>query len=349
MRLIHTADLHLGSPLGASLTDNKAKLRRAELQGTLHRLCDEARRVSAEGIIIAGDLFDMDKPQRIEVESFLSVVRANNNILFFVLFGNHDSKAVLSTDIPKNLYLFSEKFTEFRLGEVSLIGKSGIAKDALKSLHLERGRKNIVALHASLGGAGDDGISLSDIRHLGIDYLALGHYHKYSYHQIDERGIAVYSGTPEGRGFDEAHECGYVLIDTDGKIKHKFIPFAKRRILSITVDISSALSSYDVEIAIRDAIKNIDSESIIRVTLTGHRSKGAVYDTDYLCQMLWGGFFYLEIKDNSSLDAKSSKDIYDKSLKGEFLRLASASLLDDDMRRRVIDIGLRALSGEDLR
>ena len=65
--------------------------------------------------------------------------------------------------------------------------------------------------------------------------------------------------------------------------------------------------------------------------------------------MLSGGFFYLEIKDNSSLDAKSSKDIYDKSLKGEFLRLASTSLLDEDMRRRVIDIGLRALSGEDLR
>ncbi len=347
MRLIHTADLHLGSPLSTHLPREKARVRRAELQATLSRLCDEARRVLADGIIIAGDIFDSDKPTRTYVESFLSTVRRYSDISFFCLLGNHDGGVSFGNGKPENLHLFGESFTEYRIGDVSIIGKNKTSKNVFDTLCLDRKRKNIVVLHGALGGSGDDGILLSGARHLGIDYLALGHYHKYSSTVIDERGISVYSGTPEGRGFDEAHECGYVLIDTDGKISHKFVSFAKRQIMSITVDISEALSSYDVELALRRVLDKITSESIVKVTLSGRRQRDAIYDTHYLYTLLSDSFFHLEIKDEASY-AITERDLsYDKSLRGEFIRQALSAGLDEDTLRRVIDMGLRALSGED--
>ena len=100
-----------------------------------------------------------------------------------------------------------------------------------------------------------------EIEKLPIDYLALGHYHSYVSADIGKRATAVYCGTPEGRGFDEAGDKGYVVIDTDGKfITHRFKAAACRSIRIIDVDISTASRQIEiedrVESALRDASKN---------------------------------------------------------------------------------------------
>ena len=63
-----------------------------------------------------------------------------------------------------------------------------------------------MVLHGELRDKSAQGgvIGLTEAANKNIDYMALGHYHTYSEAQIDKRGVAVYSGTPEGRG-GEAH------------------------------------------------------------------------------------------------------------------------------------------------
>ena len=350
MRLIHTSDLHLGSPMTSSLDKEAAKIRRQELRDTLAGLADEAERLDCSGIIIAGDLFDSAAPSALETELFLSTVRRHPKIAFFTLCGNHDGGVEFnSVSLPENLYTFGKDFTEYKIADVSVIGKSCIGRDAFLGLSLDRARTNIVVLHGSLDGSGEDSIRLNDARGIGIDYLALGHYHGYSEHKIDSRGVCVYSGTPEGRGFDEAHECGYVLIDTHRGVKHTFIPFAKRQILSINIDISGANVLNDIETLISEALKDVRNTSIVRITLVGVRQPHLIYDTDYLCAVLGGRFFHLEIKDSVSTGGAALQDSGTRSLKQEFLRLVDKSGLDEKTKACVRELGTRALLGGKVR
>ncbi|MBQ2737604.1 MAG: metallophosphoesterase [Clostridia bacterium] len=350
MRLIHTSDLHLGSPMTASLGKDAAKIRRQELRETPERLAGEAERLGCEGIIIAGDLFDSSTPSAVEAELFLATVRRHPKIAFFLLRGNHDSGVeYASSHLPKNLCIFGDKPTEYKIGEVSVIGSSRTGKSVFSGLDLDRGRVNILVLHGAVGGGGEDSISMADARGLGIDYLALGHYHAYSEYRIDTRGVCVYSGTPEGRGFDEAQECGYVLIDTARGLKHTFVPFAKRRILSIDIDISQAFVINDIEELIQNALKNIAEGSIVRVRLVGTRHPELIYDADFLCVHFSGRFFHLEIIDSTKSAEVLTEDGGVRSLKQEFLRLVDSSGLDEKTKARVRELGIQALLGGKVR
>ncbi len=350
MRLIHTSDLHIGSPLTTVLDERGARTRRSELRQTLSRLSEEAVRLGCEGIIIAGDLFDSNTPSVLDTELFLSTVRAYPGIAYFYLSGNHDGECrLLSQSAPDNIYIFKDEFTEFRIGEVSIVGKARLGRAPFAGLKLDTKRVNIVVMHGAEDSSGEDSFSLKDAAHLGIDYLALGHYHSYSEKKIDGRGVRVYCGTPEGRGFDEAHPCGYVLIDTARGVRHNFVPFAKRQIMSIVVDISDANSSYDVEKLISNSISNIDEESLVRVTLTGKARPELIYDTAYLTEVFAPRFFHLEIKDSALPSHEPDASLDDRSLRGEFLRILKDSELDATVGARVRELGLRALRGEKLR
>ena len=59
MKIIHTADLHLDSPLGTNLSLLKQKERKRELLLNLERLIEYAKNQSVKIIIIAGDLSEL--------------------------------------------------------------------------------------------------------------------------------------------------------------------------------------------------------------------------------------------------------------------------------------------------
>ena len=182
----------------------------------------------------------------------------------------------------------------------------------------------------------------------GFDYIALGHYHSYSQERIDDRGIAVYSGTPEGRGFDETGEKGYVQIDTDGrKLEHRFIPFAKRKLLMPRVDLSGIGRRLEIEDRIADALSGIGSENLIRVLLTGKRPPEIQADVAGLQSLFKDKFYHFEIRDESSIEINPEDYRYDKSLKGEFIRLVmSKDNLKEEEKELIIRTGLGALMGE---
>ena len=58
MKIIHCADIHLGSKLEANLEGDARKLRKAELLDSYSNMVDYAVHHKVDAIIIAGDLFD---------------------------------------------------------------------------------------------------------------------------------------------------------------------------------------------------------------------------------------------------------------------------------------------------
>ena len=105
MKLIHTSDLHLDSPLTSRLSPIKARERKRELIQSFRAIIDDAKRLGAEGIIIAGDLFDSDVVGVRVLESVIGIIENAAPTLFFYLPGNHEGGRLTAsgTALPENL------------------------------------------------------------------------------------------------------------------------------------------------------------------------------------------------------------------------------------------------------
>ncbi len=223
MKIIHTADVHLGSKMDSKFSKEIADERKAELRNTFKRLVEYAKENDVSVIMLCGDVFDSDRPFKKDKDFFYSIVAANPEIDFLYLKGNHDISDSIPEELPQNLKLFSGQWTTYSYGNVVICGTElcpANSSSYYSSLILDEEKYNIVMLHGQISDSLSGGdINLKKLKNKNIDYLALGHIHKLSQGQIDERGEYVYCGCLEGRGFDEPGEHGFVLLNAE-KDKH---------------------------------------------------------------------------------------------------------------------------------
>lgn len=349
MRIIHTSDLHIDSPLTSNLTEPRASERRRELIFNFERLIKEAREIDAKIIIIAGDLFDSERIARRAKDTVLAAVERATDIAFLYLPGNHERYALLDEALPSNLHVFGKDWTYFETDSILFAGRSECAPSMFDSYTPSKSKINIVILHGEEAAhSGYDGkISFKEIEGKNISYLALGHYHSYSKRVISGCSV-VYSGTPEGRGFDETGDKGFSLIECkDGTLRDGFVKFAKRRLFDLRADISDAHSTADVERAVEATLSDAEACDLVRLTLVGKYNDIITKNTDGLSARLGEEFYYFEIRDESRAAIKAEAYKYDKSLKGEFIRLVlSDDTLGEDEKEKIILTGLYALDGE---
>lgn len=352
MKILHTADLHIGSPLTSRLSQDKIRERKSELLASFEKMIEEAVYQRVRAFIIAGDLFDSERITKSTAERVLGAMARYPYLDFLYLPGNHEKNALMEcgVELPENLRIFGEDWTYFDYGEVMIAGRSKLGPDALASLDTGYGKTNVVVLHGALadGRSTDEIIGKKDLDSKNIHYLALGHYHSYSTHEICDTGIAVYSGTPEGRGFDEVGEKGFVMIEADGRsIRHTFVPFAKRTLRIIDVDITGADSRKEVNSRVDSALSGIVHTDLVRVRLCGKRTPELFVDEDAIKSRWQNSFYHFEIKDESGIKIDPDDYKYDRSLKGEFIRLvASKTDISDVEKDKIIRTGLAALIGE---
>ena len=80
MRIIHTSDLHLDSPLTTRLSADRVRERKRELLASFRNNVIEAQRLDATAFIIAGDLFDSEKASADTVKMLFDVIAATPSI-----------------------------------------------------------------------------------------------------------------------------------------------------------------------------------------------------------------------------------------------------------------------------
>ncbi len=349
MRIIHTSDLHIDSPLTSYLSEPLASQRRRELIYNFERLISRAKEIGAQIIIIAGDLFDSEKISRRAKDAVLSSVERARETAFLYLPGNHERDALLSESLPSNLHVFGKEWTYFETNEILFAGRSECGKGMFETYKPSSEKKNIVVLHGEAAAHSDKGgkIGFSEILGRGIDYLALGHYHKYSKKLLDGCSI-VYSGTPEGRGFDEVGEKGFSLIEyKDGVMRDGFVRFSGRRLHDLEADISDAADTADVETAAERALDGLSPNDLVRLTLTGRSGSVITKNLAGIEAKYREKFYYFELIDRSKTQLCAESFRYDKSLKGEFIRLVlSDASLTEEEKERIISTGLYALEGD---
>lgn len=352
MKLIHCADIHLGSKMDSRLTSERAEERRRELRATFSSMVGYAADNGVSVIILAGDVFDCDRPLKKDKEFFYSVVKNNPQIDFLYLRGNHD-KLQSYTESLENLKTFSDEWTEYRYGRICVSGAELTKENnslLYSSLKLDDRNVNIVVMHGLAGSAdGKDEINLKKLRDRGIDYLALGHLHSFSSGKLDGRGVYAYSGCLEGRGFDEAGEKGFILLDVSVSVRAEFIPFSRRTVRIAEFDVSAAEDDYEVYAAVKRGLK-FDKRDIVRVVLRGEIGFDNLnLDRETEKRLESEGYYYLEVKDETVHRLDLSAYEKDISLKGEFVRtvLGSSDISPAD-KREIISLGLKALEGGEI-
>ena len=357
MKIIHTGDIHLGSAL-RSLPPEKAAIRRAEIVENFRRLTVYARENGVGAVLIAGDLFDEGETSAALKKEVAAVIAAAKPVCFFYVSGNHDDTFSFS-EKPENLYLFSENhtFKSYDLQEnITLCGIDGknLKESSYDDLALQYDRLNIVIMHGAIvkGRASNGEISLFGLQNKNVDYLALGHIHLPSIEaeRLDGRGHYRYCGCLEGRGFDECGKRGFFLLEIEnGKlISETFLSLSRREIVERRADISDCESYYDVERTVDSALAGESKENIVKLILTGKHKAGLKKDLPLLIARLNQRFFFVKVVDESTVYVDYEQYKNDLSERGEFVREVGRYEMSEELRAEVLDVGLKALDGEEI-
>ncbi|MDX8457283.1 metallophosphoesterase family protein [Mesorhizobium humile] len=228
-RFIHTADIHLDSPL-RSLALRNPEL--AELIGDASRqafvavvdLC-LAERVDA--LVIAGDLYDGDQTS-MKTARFLAsqMTRLHQaGVRVYLIRGNHDSMSRITKQLvlPDTVTIFGGRCQSVVQSgtaiDVAFHGLSFANPKAPESLlpkyaAPQEGAANVGIMHTSLAGSPGHDVyapcSVADLHSHGFGYWALGHIHLRQVYL--GASTLVMPGIPQGRDINEAGEKSVTLV-----------------------------------------------------------------------------------------------------------------------------------------
>lgn len=224
MRLIHTADWQIGKPF-RTFGEIEPVLRQARLTA-IENIGKLAKAENVEHVLVAGDVYDSDAPAQRTLQEPLERMRRFPGVNWHVISGNHDPHRgngvwdrVLRAGLPANVHLHLAP-------EPALLGDHAVLLPAPMRRKSEAsdlsewmdgaatapGLLRIGLAHGSVtgfdsGGEANNPIAPDRAKRAGLDYLALGDWHRTM--KIDDR--TWYAGTPEADRFN-SQDVGQVLL-----------------------------------------------------------------------------------------------------------------------------------------
>lgn len=234
LKILHTADWHLGKRFKRFRDEDETKLTRARVE-VLDSILGLAERHSVDAVLCAGDLFDDPFPTRDWWEPVADKLhkRAWRDRPVFMLPGNHDAllpESVWSAghafrralpdwvhvvDKEDFAYPFGEKAVLYAVPCMSRAGQRD-PSDLIPMREPDDTRIRIGMLHGSTFDMEDCQtnfpIGQDSAVKRGLDYLAIGDTHGFRY-VPPNRTVppTIYPGAPEPTAFDEK-EPGHVAV-----------------------------------------------------------------------------------------------------------------------------------------
>lgn len=287
LRLLHTADVHLDSPLKSLALRDPELAERADIatRAAFSRIIDTAIAENVAALLIAGDLFD-GRQRSARTGAFLisefDRLRAHGIRVFYVK-GNHDAENPVSgaIDLPDNVHVFGGRAEKVQLAEnVWIHGISYAHRHAPESLLPKfhppvPGAINIGMLHTSLTGAPGHDVyapcTVAELAAHGFDYWALGHVHKRQVHH--ESPLIVMPGTPQGRDIGETGPKSATLITITEGISIRQVPTSILEFATIDLMAAEAESNEALRTMLRQKVQEMANSlhgdfGAVRVRLT---------------------------------------------------------------------------------
>jgi DNA repair exonuclease SbcCD nuclease subunit len=293
MKFLHVSDTHLGYSAYRKITNDNINQREKDNYNSFKQVIDYALDSKPDIVIHSGDLFDSVRPNNRAITfAIKEILRlSKNNIPFLIISGNHEQPKLKETghifsifDHIDNVYpvynLKYEKY-DFKIKNKKItihaipqtITKENFINNLNKIKINNSSDYNILILHGGLKGIKE--FTMNEFNELIIpykflnknfDYIALGHYHKYT--KISKK--CQYSGSTEHFSFAEAKDDkGFLEIKLEkNKINSKFIKIENRDIIDFDSIICDNLNLDQIMDAIEYKINKIKPKNkIFRIKL----------------------------------------------------------------------------------
>lgn len=269
IKILHSADWHLDSPLLLRSPEQTQLLRRAvqSVPGRIAQLCREQH---CNMLLLSGDLFD--GAYTADTLRLVQNALEEAAVPVFISPGNHDFISAdspwLSAHWPGNVHIFTRPVIEsVAVPELDcrVYGAGFVSMDCpplLEAFTADQNERYAVAvLHGDPTQIKSPycPVTAKQVEQSGLDYLALGHIHK-SGSFCAGKTLCAWPGCPAGRGYDEQGEKGVFIVTVDEAVSTHFIPLDTPKFYDLELPAVQPLDS------ILPPVGNLD---FYRITLTG--------------------------------------------------------------------------------
>ena len=384
IRLVHMADLHLGSPF-SSFPEQAERLREESFDAFLS-VIEHCEKEKVHLLAIAGDLFDLPEAPPALAGRVAAALGALTATRVFISPGNHDPAGLLSpyrTAVwPSHVKIFTGAPEAVRIPELGVCVHGAGFESAISTLPLfdpgltlhgsEDGDFHVMVLHGDLlestAASLYNPILKGWLAHAGLGYAALGHRHAAALEQLSG-GVLAYSGCLAGRGFDEIGPKGALAVT----LRRPPLPSRSTqpqvtvsdlrppRPACMFLQIEADVSAYETADACADCVKKAMMEAgggdwnrhLYRIALTGEREEGMPVPIDRIRMRLASEAFYIKVEDRTRLRENLDELAGQHSLRGAFVRVMRgriAAVQGNEPAVRQLEaalrIGLLATRGE---
>ena len=364
IKIIHTSDVQLDAPFG--FLGEKGAQHRRQLRETFGKIIDLANGGGYQLLLIAGDLFNDNRPGR-DTVNFVIRKLGELSIPGCILPGNHDcynDKSVYRKySFPRHVVVLTDRPTSVTFPGLEVV----VAGNPLTSRHDNRPplqglnwpegiRWRVAMAHGSLqlGHIESEArpIYPQDIANCGANYVALGDWHSFSdYSQGNVK--AYYSGAPEPTALNQSG-AGYVasisLSDRGVQVERALV--GSTRVKNYPLDVSGL----DETAVIDRILTEADSGLMLSVNLTGLKDIEQLMDLEVIQEVVAGEFYWLQVTDEShtALDSIDPAEYPKTHVIGQYVRLMQqkiASAGDAEERHiaeEALQIGVALLQGKEV-
>jgi len=368
LKFLHCSDMHLDMPftmLGKER--NRGSIRRQDLKDTFKRIINIAKVENVDILLICGDLYEHDYIRRSTIDYINDLFKDIPNIKVILIPGNHDPLAANSYydyyEWNRNVFVLSNKNKSFFFPDLATniygIGfeNSYNQKPVIPEISIDAGCFNILMLHGTVdmnfGRTVLNPMTSHDLSLLGMDYIALGHFHK----RIDKVGgfnNIFNPGSPEGMGFDETGIHGILLcslLSDDNNTKNlnvEFIQTGKRHYFNLDVNVTGIGTEETLIEAISKSISkaiNYDivlEDCLLSITLKGFIQNSFSIDICNIESYFNDKMFFIKIKDETLPDYNLDEIKLEPGLRGVFTRklLTRISSTENEYTRKELTTAL---------
>jgi DNA repair exonuclease SbcCD nuclease subunit len=334
VKILHTADWQIG--MRAKHVGVGGAQVRAQRILSAKALATVAREYAVDAVFVAGDVFEDNAVDRADVQRVIDAC-AGFGVPTYVLPGNHDPLTTGSVwehgswSSARNVHVLraSEPLTiapGVTLYPCPALTKMSSADPTAWIANASAEGTRIGIAHGTVMNAmvAEDCFPIRPdaASAIGLDYLALGHWHSFAPYEGDAAGARMaYSGTHETTKFGERDSGNVVIVDIPGRgglPQLTRVPTGTLRWHQLVYEIRSTV---DIERAIReiDALAN-PSQSLLEVRLFGILHPSQLKCVTEFCDRITARFTLFARVDDSELLPSPEGDAWAAALPAGLLR-----------------------------
>ncbi len=318
MKMLFCSNVRIGAICTENLDIRLSHKWQKARNDKLKELIDKAARNNAGYVALFGQMFGQARVSESVIDGLFKTVEDDAGIQTLAFLNIDEYKRVsYRNDIPQNLHLFC-------------LQRNDLYVDDCIALRINKG---VIELQLSeeliISKNGEEKYVISSLP--------------------EEYTIPSF----EPIGFEDAQNCdfGYGIME-----------WKEEELGQYTVRVDQVYTYQSIELKIipeddqkgilrkiNNAVRDVDFDTFLRITITGRSAFGLMINGDALKKQLQNRIFFVEVYDNTVMDIDEEAFENDISLRSEFVKLAlQDDSLSESERNRLISCGWNALNGREV-